>query len=314
MALWQIKALINAHLTHTRPVATAEMNEAINFGLGKVRRALRSVRPQPQLSFVDNFALVAGQTEYDVSALAPPLVKPVKFVVPSVQGSSQIIWFRYFATESADFQEAENNPQGGYTWVLYDLHEGLFPGPKVTLSLATSTALTAAVGQTPLGIGSHFVIPNFGVPAIAAPPPATNTIPTDYYGIVTGLSGQVMTVAPSLTAPLPPANTVLQQMRRKLLRLVPALNVGATGRFWYQYTRERLSADGDLVEPLVAEHIDCLVSYALSVLKLSVGDADTDRWLSRAEAMRSEMMQDVDLGSWGNTEHLGSDLIGLVDW
>jgi hypothetical protein len=49
-------------------------------------------------------------------------------------------------------------------------------------------------------------------------------------------------------------------------------------------------------------------------LKLSVGDADTDRWLSQAEAMRSEMMQDVDLGSWQNTEHLGSDLIGLVDW
>jgi hypothetical protein len=30
--------------------------------------------------------------------------------------------------------------------------------------------------------------------------------------------------------------------------------------------------------------------------------------------MRSEMMQDVDMGSWGNTEHLGSDLQGVNDW
>jgi len=313
MALWQIKALVNAHLVHTRPVGTGELNEAINFGLGKVRRALRSVRPQPQLSWVDDFQLVAGQTEYDLSTIAPPVAKPVKFVVPQQTGSDQIILFRYFASESDDFQQAENNPQGGYTWVLYDLMDGLFPGTALTVAAATANTLLVQSGQTPFPVGTYFTIPGGGAGAPAAPPPGSILIPTDYYGIVTTVVNQTMGIAPdSLNPPL--AGSAVTQLRRKLLRLVPALNRSATGRFWYQYTRERLVNDGDLVEPLVAEHIDCLVSYALSVLKLSVGDADTDRWLSRAEAMRSEMMQDVDLGSWQNTEALGSDLIGLVDW
>jgi hypothetical protein len=318
LALWQIKQLVNAHLVHTRPAGTTELNEAINFGLGKVRRALRSVRPQPQLSFLDNFQLLAGQTEYDVSALTPPLIRPVKFVVPQQQGSAQIIMFRYFASESQDFLEAENNPQGGYTWVLYDLMEGLFPSASSTLWNASSTSVQVQSGQPTFPVGSYVMLPGCGSGVIATPPPGTTELPTDYYGIVTSLTtGGAGLPQMNLAPPIPSVPTTgmsITLIRRKLLRLVPALSTSATGRFWYQYTRERLQDDGDLVEPVVAEHIDCLVSYALSRLKLAVGDADTDRWLSQAEAMRSEMMQDVDLGSWQNTEHLGSDLIGLVDW
>jgi hypothetical protein len=244
------------------------------------------------------------------------MVRPVKLVMPSAVGSAQIIMFRYFSSESADYMDAENNPQGGYTWVLYDLMDGLFPGRSVTLSAATASQLTVTVGQTPFPAGTYLTIPGYGASLPAAPPPGANVLPADYYGLVTSVGGQVMQVAPGFAGPFgsPPAGTAVLEIRRKLLRLVPALTTGATGRLWYQFTRERLVSDGDLIEPLVAEHIDCLVAYALSRLKLSVGDADTDRWLSQAEAMRSEMMQDVDLGSWQNTEHLGSDLIGLVDW
>ena len=313
MALWQVKALVTAHLVHTRPVGTSELNEAINFGLGKVRRALRSVRPQPQLSFLDNFQLQAGITEYDVSTLSPPLAKPVKFVVPQAAGSAQIIMFRYFASESEDYLQAENNPQGGYTWVLYDLMEGLFPGLTSTVSASGSVTVQVAPGEPTFPVGTYILIPGAGAGSNAGTATSPILIPSDYYGIVTTVVSQTMGLSPTVPSP-PPPGVVITQMRRKILKLVPSLNTSATGRFWYQYTRERLVADGDIVEPVVAEHIDCLVAYALSRLKLSVGDADTDRWLQQAEAMRSEMMQDVDLGSWQNTEHLGSDLIGLVDW
>jgi hypothetical protein len=312
MAVWQIKNLVTAHLAHTRPVATPELLEAINFGLGKVRRALRSVRMQPQMSFVDDFTIAAGTTEYDVSLYSPPLIRPVKLTMPLAAGSAQNVYFRYYGSESQEYIEAESNPQASYTWVVYDMMDGLFPGRTPAVTMATTTTITVAEATLP--VGTYIQVPGSGTSVPAVPPPNTTTLPADYYGLVTSVGGGgVMTVSPNLTV-VPTVGMKVRELRRRLLRFVPALQTSISGRLWYQYSRERLVMDTDLVEPNVAEHIDCLVAYALSRLKLSVGDADTDRWLSQAEAMRSEMMQDVDLGSWGNTEHLGSGLIGVSDW
>lgn len=317
MAVWQVKSLINAHLVHTRPVGAVELLEAINFGLGKVRRALRSVRPQPQMAYVEHFTIPAGESEIDLSMISPPVARPVKLVMPSASGSTSVIYFRYDSSESAEFREAENSSPGSFTSVLYDMIEGMLPGPRVTVASATGTSVTIEFDQLPFPNGTLVRIPLYGPSVPVSAPPAINIQPTDYYGLVLNLiPGLTMNLSPGFSGPLgnPPAGTVVESVRRKVLRLVPALQTGVTGRLWYQYAKERVAQDTDLLEPNVAEHVDCLVYYALSALKLSVGDADTDRWMARAEALRSEMMQDVDMGSWGNTEHVGSDLYGVTDW
>lgn len=144
---------------------------------------------------------------------------------------------------------------------------------------------------------------------------ASTTIPGDYFGLVQAIGGPTaMTITPPIPNPpgAPGAGITVTPYRQKILRIAPMLPISVSGRLWYQYLPGRLVNLTDLVDPVVAEHRDCVVYYALAQLKLAVGDTDGDRWLARADALRLELMQDLDPASWQNTEAFGTDLDPVV--
>jgi hypothetical protein len=320
MTLGQLKALVTAHLSHTRPTGDAELLEAINYGYGKVLRAVRAVRPQPSLSFFDNFTLQSGVTEYDVGRYSPPLVRPVRLVMGG-PNRGRTIRFRQGSIQSDEFVSAELSGAGSFSTLLYDLVEGLLPKSRLPLQNQTATTVVVAIpwAEIPAAslpvAGDLIVITDAGTPNSAG----GATTPADHYAVVTLASfGPVVltvTFAPATPVVLGPGNpSQLIPMRRKVMIIAPALQHTATGRLWYQYAPDYLEVDSDLVDNVVAQHRDCVVYFALSALRLSIGDADTDRYLARAEALRSEMIQDLEPSGWQNTEAIGSDLDGVGDY
>ncbi|MCI4355113.1 MAG: hypothetical protein L3K06_07095, partial [Thermoplasmata archaeon] len=86
-------ALIQTPASRTRPASSAELYQALNYGVGKAIRAISAVRPQYFATFLDPFTLQAGVDEYDLSLLSPPLFRVHRLVVSGNHGVSTVIFF-----------------------------------------------------------------------------------------------------------------------------------------------------------------------------------------------------------------------------
>lgn len=313
--------LIQNIITRTRPVNSLELYQALNYGVSKAVRALSASRPQLFSSWVEPFAIGGGQTEYDVSAFSPSLFRPWRLVCTGNQGQSSVVLFRYAAITSQEFEDSEISTSGAVSNnLLYDVLDGELPAGTVTVqanvpqgsnTFAVSQADLKATGLKP---GNFIVIPNGG--NSYTPQGWSSIVQDDYTGLCTGLAPnpppgnaivQVQPIFPAVVTP----GTVVSVMRRRVLKIVPALQQTYTGRLWYVYTPTRLRQDGDpLPISLADRHIDMVVSYAVGLLKRSVDDSMETRWALEATEMRSELMQDSEPVSGQNTESLGTAL----DW
>ena len=66
-----------------------------------------------------------------------------------------------------------------------------------------------------------------------------------------------------------------------------------------------------MVDPLVAEHRDLVLYYAISQYLRAVNDSEASAYLQKAQLLKSELMQDLDPLSGQNSEALDSALWGL---
>ena len=302
-----VRALVESTTTHTRAVSAAEMLRAINFGYSKIRRAVRAVKPRPFEAYLDPFTIAAGVSEFDVGNLFPPFMRPLRLSFGYVQGRPAMN-FMHRSVQHEDSLEAEARDLAANTF-FYDILEGLLPGTATTAGAGSTTTTVNVTSATSFVRGGIVGIPGRGPNQVIG----AAAIPTDYLGRVTNIVGNVLTVAPP-TATAAVNGDAVRPYRQKVLRIVPVPRQGMTGRLWYQYTQERLRSDSDMLEAIASEHVDCLVAYALAQLKLSIGDADADRWLRDADAMRAELVQDLEPESFENQEPMGSALHGVVTY
>lgn len=320
MTAGEANTLISNIITRTRPVNNLELYQALNYGVSKAVRALSASRPQMFSSWVEPFAIGGGVTEYDVSGFSPSLFRPWRLVCNGNQGQSSVVLFRYAAITSQEFEDSEISTSGAVSNnLLYDVLDGLLPGGTIT-SVADSptgsnTLIVSAADYGTVNLGNFLVIPNS---VVRNPPPGgwdPGWVADDYTGLVVGknidsFGHHGITVQPGFTWDQP-TGTVATIMRRRVIKIVPALQQTYTGRLWYVYTPTRLRQDGDpLPISLADRHIDMVVSYAVGLLKRSVDDSMETRWALEATEMRSELMQDSEPVSGQNTESLGTAL----DW
>lgn len=304
----ELKALISGVTTHTRAVTDTELLAAANFGYRKVLRAIRAVRPAPFLSYRDGFALAAGVSEYDVGEFFPDFFRPVRLAFGT--DGRQTASFVYRGLQHEDSVEAEVRGGSAATF-FYDVLEGFLPAASSLIAVSTGSTSTMVVASVAgMAVGNPIRVAGHG-PLQST---TTGNITLDYVGRAVIVDAAIgVKVVPALTF-APPVGVLVEAFRRKVLRIVPAPASGLTGRLWYQYTQDRLRKDEQLLEPMVAEHSDCVVAYALSRLKLAIGDSDADRWLRDADAMRAELVQDLEPGSYENTEPFGSALHGVIGY
>jgi len=393
MTAGEANQLISNIITRTRPVSTAELYQALNYGVQKAVRAISASRPQFFASWVEPFSIGGGVTEYDVSGLSPSLFRPWRLVCNGNQGSSSVVLFKYASITTQEYEEAEVSTSGAVAnQLIYDVLDGLLPvvvGAPVELDTpAGFNCLPITMpGFVPVAAGSILIVPNLGnahTPSGWTSPVAddltlyvtgqqlgwdslstgtwtttasstsgpvfdadgfnvgdqvylTETgVPTEFVrgtGTIQAIAGNVVTinpynggiptpgvtsvlrpVAPTFQPALPialPAETLVTVARRRVLKIVPALQQTYTGRLWYVYTPPRLRQDGDFLPISLADrHIDMVVSYAVGLLKRAVDDSMENRWALEATEMRSELMQDTEPVSGQNSEALGSAL----DW
>jgi hypothetical protein len=318
MTAGEANQLIKNIITRTRPVNDLELYQALNYGIGKAVRALSASRPQLFSSWVEPFAIGGGVTEYDVSGLSPSLFRPWRLVCSGNQGQSSVVLFRYAAITTQEFEDAEISTAGAVSNnLLYDVLDGLLPAGTVTFhatAVAASNTFTVSAADASLPrVGNFVVIPNGGNTRV--PDGWSGTVLDDYTGLITsvvpiGGGGATISVQPTFPS-VQAAGTVASIMRRRILKIVPALQQTYSGRLWYVYTPPRMRMDGDVVPISLADrHIDMVVAYAVGLLKRSVDDAMENRWALEATEMRSELMQDSEPTSGQNTESLGTAL----DW
>lgn len=319
MTAGEANQLVKNIITRTRPVNDLELYQALNYGIGKAVRALSASRPQLFSSWVEPFVIGGGVTEYDVSNFSPSLFRPWRLVCTGNQGQSSVVLFKYAAITSQEFEDSEISTSGAVSNnLLYDVLDGLLPGGTVTtLTDSPANAKTLIVSVTDYALpnlGNFIVIPNLGNPRnqVGWDP---GFVSDDYTGMVVGKTIETgglhaITMEPDFPQDVPPG-TVATVMRRRILKVVPALQQTYTGRLWYVYTPPRMRVDGDVVPISLADrHIDMVVAYAVGLLKRSVDDAMENRWALEATEMRSELMQDSEPISGQNTESLGTAL----DW
>lgn len=318
MTAGEANQLIRNLITRTRPVNDLELYQALNYGIAKAVRAISASRPQLFSSWIEPFAIGGGKTEYDVSSLSPSLFRPWRLVCSGNQGQSSVVLFKYASITSQEFEDAEISTAGAVAnQLLYDVLDGLLPGGLLHLrSNANPNDTELPIIAADVGIaqiGNFVVLPNLGDPF--TPSTWTAQMQNDYLGFVVG-TGQDALGNPTVTLqpPFPvnvPQTAIGTVMRRRVLKIVPALAQTYTGRLWYVYTPSRLRVDGDpLPIGLADRHVDMVVSYAVGLLKRSVDDAMETRWALEATEMRAELMQDTEPISGQNTEALGSAL----DW
>ncbi len=313
MTAGEANGLIQNIITRTRPVNSRELYQALNYGISKAVRALSASRPQLFASWVDPFTIGGGVTEYDVSGLSPSLFRPWRLVCSGNQGQSSVVLFRYAAITSQEFEDAEVSTAGAVAnQLLYDVLDGELPaGTVTTLSLIATNGTqfsVSAADAAKVNPGNWIVIPNCG--AARTPDGWTTAVRDDYTGLVTSVALPLINVQPAFPQAVP-VGTVVTVMRRRVLKIVPALQQQYTGRLWYVFTPTRLRADTDLLPiGLGDRHIDMIVAYAVGLLKRSVDDSMENRWALEATEMRSELMQDSEPISGQNSEALGSGL----DW
>lgn len=296
-----LKTFVKTVTDHTRPVTDPEMLEALNYGYDKAIKAVLAVRTQVFLSFTDSFTLVGGQQDYDIGAYDPPLYRPTRLLVGSA--TVRAIKFRYKALTDNEFEAQESSRAGTAANFFYDVLEGLFPGTATTSTAASATTVTVA-SAAGIVVGTLLQILGSGTNQTL---PGGATIPTTYYGVVRGIVGNVLTMAPAFTAQ-PVNGTTITPMRQRLLRLAPAPGDSVTGRLYYQYRPAKLVALTDYLDPIVAEHRAVIEYFAISQLLRSVNDAEASQWFQEAQQLRSELIQEIDPLSGQNSEALGTDL------
>lgn len=304
--LSSLRAKVRALLQHTRDVDNTELDGAINYGYGKAIKAILATRPESFLSFRDAFTLAAGVKEYDVSGYDPPVLRPVRLLAAGGNGSRGAM-FRYRSMVDGEVQGLDADGDRGSGFFYYDFLTGMLPGTARVISAAMAGSLTLD-SVTDLEVGSCLSVPLVG-PVVSF---GGETFPGIWTGIVTSIAGLVVTVEPDFTVvPIPGALATPQ--RRRLMVLSPAPSESVTGRLFYNYRPARLVRDTDVLDAIVAEHEDLVVTYALAILGRAVGDSNAARWWDDAEGQRSELMQDADPTGIGSAS-FGSDLIGMGDW
>lgn len=322
MTAGEANQLIQNIITRTRPVNSLELYQALNYGIGKAVRALSASRPQLFSSWVEPFTIGGGVTEYDVSGFSPSLFRPWRLVCNGNQGQSSVVLFRYAAITSQEFEDSEISTSGAVSNnLLYDVLDGLLPGGTITSlfdsPMGANSLIVSPADGAKVNLGNFLVVPNLGD---ARNPPGWDPgwVSDDYTGMVVGkgirtdLPGNpyVVTAEPLFPQDMP-VGTVATVMRRRIIKIVPALQQTYTGRLWYVYNPPRMRIDGDVLPISLADrHIDMVVAYAVGLLKRSVDDSMETRWALEATEMRSELMQDSEPISGQNTESLGTAL----DW
>jgi hypothetical protein len=293
-------------------VNNAELYQALNYGVSKAVRAISASRPQSFSSWVEPFSIGGGVTEYDVSSFSPSLFRPWRLVCNGNQGASSVVLFKYASITTQEFEDAEVSTAGAVAnQLVYDVLDGMLPSGTATTTAdanATDTLIQLTVGDK-VQAGNYLIIPGM----VQYAPVGANPMPTDFTCLVTSVlvgTPPYVFVNPGLPVNMA-SGRVMTVMRRRVLKIVPALAQTYTGRLWYVYTPNRLRQDGDLLPISLADrHIDMVVSYAVGLLKRSVDDAMENRWALEATEMRSELMQDTEPISGQNSEALGSGL----DW
>lgn len=327
ITLGELRGHVERITSQTAPFSPEEVRDAINYGYGRVLRAIRSVRPQHFQSYVDNFAFTSSQTEYDIGSVDPPIWRLTRLVSPSVPanaGSSRIVYFQYRDLRSYDFEDAEAGGTGDR--IVYDILHGRLPlsgpglgytttiaaAPAPTVDLVTLNALPAGVG---LALGQELSIvgagPKRDIEGDAGEP--DYMLPADYFGRVAGIAGLTVTLTPRLgDSNIVGAAVTLYASR--ILKIAPAIGSGISGRLYYVYQPRKLLQNADAVDVICSEHRDAIVSYAGAWLLRTVNDSESERWFLDAQEMRSELMQDLDSVSGENGEALGSAFAGIRDY
>ena len=327
--LADLRTLVTQSVSSTSVFSRSQVLQAINYGYKRALRAVRAVRPQHTLSYVDEFTFAAGVSEYDISAITPCIWRPVKLIVPRVPaetsqtGGGRTVLFQYRDFRDQDFLDRESTPAGTFERVVYDILEGLLPktvaGSAVTTTIAVqlggnldqievADASSIVIGDPikVLGVGQGKVLD-----AENAEP--DYTLDSDYFGRVTGKSGVTITVSPRMRAE-PAIGVGVTTFRTRILTIAPALATSLTGRLYYMTQRERLQKDTDVLDASVSEHQDVVVAYAMAWLLRTVNDMEAERWFGDAQEMRAELMQDLEPMSAENTEALSSGLAGIGDY
>lgn len=307
LTLGELKARVRALLQWTRDADDTELRDAINFGYGKGIKAVLATRSESFMSYVEPFTLSAGVSEYDVGIYDPPIFRPIRLLVGEGSAANEA-FFRYKSIVDAEYQEADAETSGSGLLFLYDFLTGLLPGTTAIVQNAVTGSVTVdALGS--IVQGSLISVPGCG-PAQAV---GAETVPSIYRGIVTQITGLTLSVEPDFTV-VPAAATVVTQLRRRVMKIVPRPSQTLTGRLWYNYRPARLSRDTDMLDMLVAEHEDMIVHYALTQLGWATGDTNANRWYESAQEERSEMMQDLGTVTGQDSAEMGSGLWGVEDW
>jgi len=329
ITLAALRTLVTDAVAPTATFSRAVVLQAINYGYGRALRALRSVRPQHLLSFVDNFSLTSQTAEYDISSVTPPIWRLVKLVVPRIPavaglsgGSSRVVLFQYRDFRDPDFENLEATASGASDRIVYDILEGLLPKTTTSSAVTTtvSTLLTGNLDQiqvvsaTDIAIGDPIRILGVGqgqvLDAEGAEP--DYTLDRDYFGRVVGVSGTTITVSPRMRL-APVVGIGVTTYRTRILTIAPVPGSDLSGRLYYLAQNPKLAKDADLVDPIISEHRDVVVSYAVAWLLRTTNDQEAERWFSDAQEQRSELLQDVEPLSAQQAEALSSGL-PLGDW
>jgi hypothetical protein len=307
----------------TATYSTTEVLTAINYGYGKIVRAVRSVNPQNFLTYYDNFSLTVGESEYDLSAFDPPVWRPIKLVVPKIPannvGTETVVLFEYRDFRSQDFGEREGSARGAFNVFYYDIMQGRIPQRNAADPTAAGNAqIVSSPGVTQFlvldtisgGINEGQLV---RVPLMG--PKHLTSVETDYWGTViavtSGGGNYTVTVAPDMTTQ-PSGDEWIQLFRTSVLMVAPSPSTAMTGRLYYLYAPAKLVADNDVLDMIASAHRDSIVAYAASWLLRSTNDDQAERWFLEAQEMRSELMQDIDPVGGQNSTGLGSGLHGLV--
>jgi len=304
---------LRAVTDHSRPAYDGEIVGALNFGYKETIRAIASVRSEMFASYVNNFTLKANTREVDVSLLDPPLLRPTRLTAQQ-SGRNTAILFRYRALYHSEYEAAELMQQTGtFNTILYDVLQGKFPGLTTTTTGGTPPlnfhVNVQDITNFPAGTFVTLPLPARSIMStVAATPQPTLTEP--YYGVVTTASGTALALNPAITTTVPTALTVTA-LRRVIIRCANPPTQDTTGQLWYQYRPPRLVNLTEIIDPIVAEHQDMLLFYAISMYLRAVNDTEASSWLQKAQLLKSELMQDLEPLSGQNSESLDSGLWGL---
>lgn len=310
--------LIENVVTHTRPATSVELLQSLNFGIGKIARAIQSVRPQAFLSFVDPFTLVAGQSEYDLGIFSPPVDRPLRLTLPT--STTPSILFRYRALMDPEFEARDGRASSTTSGFFYDVLSGLFP--RTPIQFDTSALATAEIiFVTGVDPAADFALmqARFPLRSVVLLPGGLGNGQDLYAQVVSHLTGAgsvSITVSPSFVSSVVVEAGAYGDLTEKaivpiwtrMLKLAPTPATSYAGRLYYDYAPDQITSEFDLIDGQIAKYRDAVVEYAIAQLLKGTADTMHRDHLEAANELRAECMQAVEPLSGQNTESLGSGL------